>query len=147
MAPLPVVRRDGGRAAAGYKGAASDCACRAIAIATESDYQMVYDMIIRFAAKYERPSARKRPSHPRTGVHRALMMKIMSTRGFGWNWHPTMGIGTGCKVHLAEGELPSGRLITSVSRHYVAVINGIVFDSHDPTRGGTRCVYGYWTRD
>jgi hypothetical protein len=56
-----------------------------------------------------------------------------------------MSIGQGCTVHLKADELPSGRLILSVSRHYVAMIDGVVHDTHDPSRGGTRCVYGYWT--
>lgn len=55
-----------------------------------------------------------------------------------------MGIGTGCRGHLREGELPNGRLIVSVSRHMVAVIDGVIYDTHDPSRDGTRCVYGYW---
>jgi hypothetical protein len=55
-----------------------------------------------------------------------------------------MSIGSGCQVHLRADELPSGRLIVSVSRHVVAVIDGIIHDNHDCSRGGTRCVYGYW---
>ena len=56
-----------------------------------------------------------------------------------------MAIGSGCTVHLRADELPPGRLIVGVSRHTTAVINGVVHDTHDPTRGGTRCVYGYWS--
>jgi hypothetical protein len=33
-----------------------------------------------------------------------------------------------------------------VSRHMVAVIDGVVYDNHDSTRGGSRAVYGYWTK-
>ncbi len=29
-------------------------------------------------------------------------------------------------------------------RHYTAVIDGVINDTHDPSREGTRCVYGYW---
>jgi hypothetical protein len=36
---------DGGRAAAGYKGKAGDCTCRAISIATGLPYQHVYDLL------------------------------------------------------------------------------------------------------
>src|SRR6516164_288534 len=43
-----------------------------------------------------------------------------------------MRIGQGCTVHLARGELPMGRLIVSVSRHVVAVIDGVIHDTHDP---------------
>src|SRR5579863_6448660 len=36
---------DGGRAAAGYRGRARDCATRAIAIATQHSYQEVYQAL------------------------------------------------------------------------------------------------------
>jgi hypothetical protein len=66
-------------------------------------------------------------------------------RELGWAWTPTMGIGTGTTVHRAPGELPGGRIIARVTKHTVAVIDGVVHDTHDPDRGGTRCVYGYFT--
>ena len=58
-----------------------------------------------------------------------------------------MFIGSGCKVHLRNDELPAGRLIVCLSRHYTAVIDGVIHDTHDPSRGGTRCVYGYWRKE
>jgi hypothetical protein len=61
------------------------------------------------------------------------------------DWTATMLIGSGCKVHLRSGELPSGRLIVAVSKHLCAVIDGVLHDTHDCSRGGRRCVYGYWT--
>ena len=39
----------------------------------------------------------------------------------GWKWTPTMQIGSGCKVHLADGELPMRKRIVAVSKHYTAV--------------------------
>lgn len=50
---------DGGRSEAGYKGTTGDCVCRAIAIATETPYQEVYDLINEFA-KRERTGKRKK---------------------------------------------------------------------------------------
>lgn len=47
-------------------------------------------------------------------------------------------------MHLRDGELPEGRLIVRVSGHLVAVINSVIHDTHDPSREGTRCVYGYF---
>jgi hypothetical protein len=49
-----------------------------------------------------------------------------------------MAIGSGCKVHLRDGELPRGRLIVNVSKHMVAVIEGVIHDTHDPSRDGTQ---------
>ena len=63
----------------------------------------------------------------------------------GWVWTPNMGIGTGTQVLLAVGELPAGPLIARVSGHLCAVVDGAMCDTYDPTRAGTRCVYGYLT--
>lgn len=139
---MNVVIDDGGRAAAGYRGNASDCATRAIAIATGLRYQEVYDLVNQFG-KMERSSKRRRSrSSAREGVYKTTMRRIMEH--LGWVWTPTMGIGTGCTVHLLAAELPPGRLVVAVSKHYTAVIDGVIHDTYDPSRDGTRCVYGYW---
>lgn len=136
-------QNDGGREAAGYKGQAGDCVTRAIAIATGKPYQEVYDALNGLAVN-ERKGKRKRgKSSARNGVYRSTFAKYLLS--LGWQWHPTMAIGQGCKVHLKADELPQGNLIVSVSRHMVAVINGVIHDTHDPSRDGTRCVYGYWS--
>ena len=62
----------------------------------------------------------------------------------GFVWTPTMTIGSGCTTHLRDGELPDGRLVCKVGRHLVAVVDGVINDTHDCSRNGTRCVYGYW---
>lgn len=138
---------DGGRAAAGYQGTANDCVTRAIAIAAQLPYQQVYDLVNELS-KRERPELATRRmgnkrSSARTGVYKATTNRVLSH--LGWRKHPTMAIGQGCKVHLAAVELPPGRLIVQVSKHLVAVIDGVVHDTHDPSRDGTRCVYSYWT--
>jgi hypothetical protein len=133
---------DGGRAAAGFKGQAGDCVTRAIAIATGKPYQEVYDQINE-TARSERPSKRKRgKSNARTGVHKDVIRQYLEA--LGWEWTPTMQIGSGCKVHLRADELPPGRLIVNLSRHSAAVIDGVLHDTHDCSRDGTRCVYGYF---
>lgn len=96
--------------------------------------------------KRERRSSRKRgTSSARNGVHGATMRRYMES--IGWRFVPTMTIGSGCKVHLRADELPSGRIVCNVSKHYVAVIDGVIHDTHDPSRDGTRCVYGYYTQE
>lgn len=138
------VYNDGGREAAGFKGATRDCACRAIAIGTGIDYRSTYDLLIQ-ASKLERPSKTRRgSSHPRTGVHTVTMRKVLAD--LGWDWTPTMAIGSGCRVHVDADELPSGVLILNLSRHFSTVIDGVIHDTHDPSRDGTRCVYGYWSQ-
>ena len=136
---------DGGRAAAGYKGKTGDCVCRAVAIAAQRPYKEVYDLINEYA-KAERTGKRKRgKSSARTGVYKSTIKKIMEHYGF--KWVATMRIGQGCTVHLRADELPSGRIVCDVSRHSVAVIDGVVHDTYDSTRGGDRCVYGYYVKE
>ena len=130
---------DGGRAAAGYKGKADDCATRAIAIAAQLPYQTVYDWLTEARKVWtglERGTARD-------GMHPKASREYLTV--LGWTWTPTMGIGTGCKVHLMDGELPMGRVVARLSRHLTAVIDGVIHDTYDPSRNGTRCVYGFWT--
>lgn len=135
---------DGGRKAAGYKGRTGDCVVRSIAIGTGLPYQQIYDRVNELA-KCERTGSRKRgKSNARTGVYKGTTHKLL--KSLGWRWTPTMEIGSGCKVHLRANELPAGRLIVSVSGHLTTVIDGVIHDTHDPSRRGTRCVYGYWQR-
>lgn len=137
---------DGGRAAAGFRGETSDCVCRAIAIVTGHPYAEVYDLINTLAG-LERPGSRRckgRRSNARNGVKRRTIQRVMTHLGL--TWTPIMGIGTGCKVHLKDGEVPrTGRHVLSLSVHVCALVDGVVHDTSDPSRDGTRCVYGYWT--
>lgn len=159
---------DGGRVAAGFKGSAGDCVCRSVAIASRKPYAEVYAALSAHAGN-ERKS---KGASARNGIHtkRKWFKDYMTSLGF--KWTPTMHIGSGCKVHLRADELPSGRLVVAVSKHYTAVIDGVIQDTFDPSERGTtiystnhpdvpkgarwlengngwayspeRCVYGYW---
>ena len=135
---------DGGRSAAGYKGTTGDCVCRAIAIATGKTYQEVYAGLISLKETGFKQSKRVRGSHPRTGVYRKVYDAYL--KFYGWEWKPTMAIGQGCKVHLKSEELPRGNIIVRLSRHVSAVKDGILQDTYDCSRNGTRCVYGYYQK-
>jgi hypothetical protein len=130
------VSDDGGRVAAGFKGHAGDCVTRAVAIATGRPYRAIYDELALLAQQQGRPRS------ARNGIPKSVTRLYLAE--LGWEWTPTMHIGSGCRVHLRADELPSGRLVVQLSRHVCAVINGVVHDTHDPRRDGTRCVYGYW---
>ena len=132
---------DGGRSEAGYKGSTGDCVVRAISIASEKPYQEVYDLVNSYASN-EYKSRVSKKSNARTGVRKSTIRKMMQELGFVWT--PTMKVGSGCKVHLVESELPEGRLVVQVSKHITAVIDKVIHDTYDPSRDGTRCVYGYW---
>lgn len=136
---------DGGRKAAGYKGMTGDCVCRSIAIATKMPYAYVY-MLLNENAQQKRITKRQpKRGSARTGIYKNTIRQVLEM--LGWKWTPTMQIGSGCKVHLRPGELPDGRLIVSVSKHITCVIDGVIQDTHDCSRRGTRCVYGYWIKD
>lgn len=158
---MQFIHNDGGRAAAGFRGDAGDCVTRAIAIATGLPYREVYDAlhdrIHAYAANHRDRTARrinaKRTKTPRDGVNRKVYEAYLASMG--WRWVPCMAIGSGCKVHLADGELPMGRIIARLSHHLCAVVDGVIHDTHDPQwttiicengvqRIAHRCVYGYF---
>lgn len=143
---------DGGRSAAGFRGEAGDCVTRAIAIATQLPYRQVYDALheqalgsrsnmVRLQRRYGDQA--RRHASPRGGVPRRIYGPYLAE--LGWQWTPTMQIGSGCQVHLRADELPGGRIIARLSKHICAVIDGVIHDTHDPSRDGTRCVYGYFS--
>lgn len=151
---------DGGRHAAGYKGHAGDCVARAITIASGRQYSEVYDALSqgmgsqRVTKHVTKSRARKASARNGVSTSRKWFKEYM--RSLGFTWTPTMLIGQGCKVHLLKGELPMGRLVVALSKHYTAVIDGVINDTYDPTwatlwmkdgvRGMShRCVYGYWS--
>lgn len=142
---------DGGREAAGYKGGAGDCVVRSIAIAANLPYLQVYEDL-RLAnenyaqARNDRLAKRLiiKGASPRNGNHRNVFHDYILSLGF--DWVPTMKVGAGCQVHLRPDELPQGILIAKVSKHLTAIINGVIHDTHDPSRGGNRCVYGYYIK-
>ena len=152
LSPLHSARfewNDGGRLAAGFQGGAGDCVVRAIAIAANLPYLTVYEDLreanASYAANKKNRLARSlnaRGSSPRNGNHRDVFHDYILKQGFAWV--PTMQVGGGCQVHLRAGELPEGKLIVRLSKHLTAVIDGVIQDTHDPSRGGKRCVYGYY---
>lgn len=161
---------DGGRTAAGFKGKAGDCVARSVAITSGRPYAEVYAALARGMGKQRKSKG----ASARNGVNtkRKWFKDYMASIGF--KWVPTMLIGSGCKVHLRDDELPMGRLVVAVSKHYTAVIDGVIHDTFNPAadRGTTiyspgcslpipkgarwlangngwayspeRCVYGYW---
>ena len=129
---------DGGRLAAGFKGDAGDCTCRAVSIATGRNYQEVYDEM---NARFKKERFKKK-SNALNGVYKNSMINYMYDLGF--TWVPTKHIGSTKTVHMRASELPQGTIIVNLSKHHAAVIDGVVHDTYDCTRDGMRMVYGYW---
>lgn len=167
---------DGGRQAAGFRGNAGDCVTRSIAIVAGKPYQEIYDALA--ALEGGRRRSKRRPTGRAVSARNGIKTNRKAFKGYmaslGFTWTPTMLIGSGCKVHLRADELPAGRLVVAVSKHYTAVVDGVIHDTFDPSasRGATiypagylgnipigarrlpngcyaydpeRCVYGYWT--
>ena len=129
---MMLVYNDGGREAAGFRGKTGDCAVRAMAIALELPYADVY----RELAQANKDSGRKK------SVRRGVMKEVYSTvlSKYGWVWHSAP------KFHGRKArydDLPSGRLIARMSKHFVAVIDGKLNDSWDSRH---KMVYGYWVK-
>ena len=137
------IYNDGGRSKYFKAGRVNDCVCRAISIANDMDYMEVYKLIETYAKKEK--SGKTTKSSPRNGVRKDTTRKILES--LGWKWVATMSIGSGCKVHLTPDELPSGTIIVSVSKHVVAVKDGVIYDTYDPSRDEGRCVYGYFIKE
>ena len=131
---MEYIYNDGGRSKY-FKGKARDCVCRAISIASNRDYKEVYD------------SLKKALGTPRNGVFtkNTDFKDWMVANGFVWT--PCSGIGVKTSVHFIEGELPKGRLVCSVAKHYVAVVDNKVYDTWDSRYNSfkeVRRIYGYW---
>jgi len=134
---------DGGRAEAGFEGEVRDCVARSFAIATETPYTVMYNLL-NAATKVLNQVDGRSHGNARKGVSRKTRDYVMEH--LGWEWIPLVKVGVGCKVHLREEELPKGRIVARVSKHCVAVIDGVVHDTYDPSQGGTRCVYGIYRK-
>lgn len=139
---MDFVYDDGGRAAAGYKGKAGDCVCRAVAIVSGRPYSEVYAAL----SDGEGSTRKSRGKSARNGIWtgRKWFKDYMASLGF--VWVPCMAIGTGCKVHLRADELPKGRLVVAVSKHYTAVLDGVIHDTHNPSTDRPVTVYTPNTR-
>ena len=78
------------------------------------------------------------------GLEHGQCVKAFIEEVLGWEWKPVMGIGTGVTMHCDKKELPRGSLILRCTKYYMASVDGVVHDTYDYTRDGTRAVYGYW---
>jgi hypothetical protein len=147
----PFQPNDGGRQQAGFKGGAGDCVVRSIAIAARLPYMQVYEDLRNANESYaqlrnDRLARRlnDKGASPRNGNHRNVFHDYIL--GLGFEWVATMKVGSGCQVHLRPQELPDGTLIVKVSKHLTAIVDGVIQDTHDPSRRGNRCVYGYYIK-
>jgi hypothetical protein len=143
------VEDDGGRRAAGYGKPESDCVARAITIATDKPYSEVFEALKAGATDYVRRWPRSETAgfikksrsggDPARGCYDAISARYL--RSIGWQYTRTKG-----RLFLRADQLPRGRLIVAVNRHYVAVIDGVIHDTFNSGGAGKRPVKGYWTK-
>lgn len=127
------IKTDGGRSKY-FKGTTGDCVVRAIAIASGRNYKEIYNTLRKRMPK---------GSSPRNGVPKKIYHTYIIEE-LGYQWVPFVGIGTGCKVHLKEDELPTGTIICRLSKHLTCVKNHVIYDMFHP--GINRCVYGIYKK-
>jgi hypothetical protein len=149
------VKDDGGRGSdIRRKGEVGDCVARAIAIATQKPYREVHDALtlatVRYVAAGKSAWARRarhrggvRAFHADHGVHNEVSGPYL--KALGWRYTSTKERPRGKGIHLRADELPPGRLIVCIPRHLVAVIDGVIHDTHDCSEGGRCRIQGYWT--
>jgi len=129
---MAYIFNDGGRAAAGFKGTAGDCAARAMAIALGIDYKAAYQ---------ELAQANKDMGFPksvRNGIMKNTYDMVLARHG--WVWHSAPKF-DGRKARCSD--MPAGSVIARQAHHFVAVIEGEANDMFDCTH---RMVYGYWAK-
>jgi hypothetical protein len=147
---------DGGRKAAGYRGSTGDCVIRALTLATYPEvvahpdipeagarYKSMYDALQRRQKAYVKKTLKQDTlgrHSVRNGVINPVYREMLKDAG--WRQTPTKARRP--RVHLRAEELPAGRVIVEVNRHLVAVIDGVIYDTFDSSRDGTRPVYSYW---
>jgi hypothetical protein len=152
----PFVRDDGGRSESGVPRAdkgAGDCVARSIAIATGKPYAEVYEGLKAGHARWKkrlRPGSiwhgyeqRRRKEEVEHGCSEKVYAPYL--KSLGWKYTDT----SDRRVYLRPGALPEGRLIVLVSRHSLALIDGVIHDTHDSGGSGRKGkvrVQGYWSR-
>lgn len=123
---------DGGRKESGVKGIGKDCAVRAVAIAVGMDYKEAKKIIKDFSANGKCGSAAISRGVYKDDLDAAL-------RSLGWEWHKAPKF-NGRKARYRD--IP-GTAIVRMSKHFAAVVDGVLLDSWDSSK---KMVYGYWSK-
>lgn len=123
---------DGGRLAAGFKGDSGDCGLRSICNALDLDYSTTRKefMALKGGSVFK-------------GVYKSEMDRFLAEKG--WSWKVTCSPQIKSRTKLNADDLPAtGTYILRLSKHFTCLRDGIILDTHNPDRDGSRMVYGYW---
>lgn len=132
---------DGGRALSKRPGQKNDCTVRALAIATETPYDVVYEKLREDG----------RPCGGGFNLRRWIACQCDPAIGdpewvFGhrlvWRSFPAVKNRPRMNPRQFTHEFPKGRFIVRTAKHVAAVVDGIYIDEQ-PERPD-RCIYGAW---
>ena len=126
------VYNDGGRSEAGFK-TQTDCGIRAVAIACDISYKDARG-ILKKAAK----NGKQGNGQIANGIYKEDLNTALETLGFKWSPAPKFE-GRKAKHY----DLPKGKVIARMSKHFVAVIDNVIHDTWDSSE---KMVYGYWAK-
>jgi len=145
---MPWVYNDAGYRASGFRAKHGNNVVIALAIATGQDYRTVYEEIYRRQNDFVHKTRSKRIKKKGGAISEVGVWPEVSKQylvDLGWTWTSVMGIGTGTTMHLTYEEVPDEPVVLcSISRSLVAVMHGVVQATSDPSRNGSRAIYGYW---
>ena len=118
---------DGGRYKAGFRDHVGDCVTRSISILFGFDYLDAHQQVNILVRRF-----RDRKSLVPDGISTKSTKKLMKHYGLIWNQTNNFL------------DIPRNRkIILNFPNHVCAVIDGIMYDTHD-NRKNTNRIYGYW---
>lgn len=138
---MPWTYNDGGRSKY-YSGDEYDSITRSISIVTNKDYKEIHDLLEEYIKKEQLDERYVKNSTLKVKKDAAANL----LKDMGYTWIPTLKFAEGVHVHLRPNELPNGRLVVNISKHFTAVIDNVINDIYKVDRNGTRAVYGYWIK-
>ncbi len=127
---MSFIYNDGGRIEAGFK-TQTDCGIRALSIACEISYKEAR-AILKKAAK----NGKQENGQIAGGIYKEDLDSALEQFGFKWHSAPKFK-GRKAKYY----DLPKGRIVARMSKHFVAVIDKQLHDTWDSSE---KMVYGYW---
>lgn len=116
-----------------YGMEARDCVTRALAIMTERPYTEIWAAL----ADVNKSEGRRHSANFGVFVGRRAYIDYSESLGLTYvplDNHPM----------LKDAPLPGGRIVLNVYRHSVAMIDGVLHDTHHPSPAGKMRVKGYW---
>lgn len=130
---MTYVFNDGGRVKAGFKSQ-TDCGIRAMAIACNIPYNEARKYL-----KEASKNGRKGSGAIATGIYKEDMEAALKKFGFVRKSSPKL-VGRKARYY----DLPKGRIVAHMAKHFAAVIDGELHDSWDSSN---KMVYDYWIQE